>query len=67
VRRVQEAFGPFGSGQRMQVGIACHYVLSDDKIAFLETSHASKHSARSIRRFIPKRNSRVVELMAVKN
>src|ERR1039458_256503 len=56
-RRIQEAFGPFASGQSMQVGIASHYIFRDNKVAFLETSRASKHGASGGNRFIPKQNA----------
>jgi hypothetical protein len=45
-RRIQQAFGPFGSGQSMQMGIASHYIVGDNQVALLKTSRASKNGAR---------------------
>ena len=56
-RCIQEAFGPFTSGQSVQVGIARHHIFRDDQVAFLKTPRASKHGARGRNRFIPERNA----------
>ena len=66
-RRIQQAFGPFGSGQSMQMGIASHYIFGDNQVALLKTSRASKNGARGSNRVVPERNARVMKFVAVKN